>query len=301
MRMQVNYKILTAVIGGLMGLSQGMIFEPIRSCLESAKVDSIQEWNWMDTTMSTPPPYRSLYTSVYLPGTCILASDYFLGYWMDMPNRGTYILRPGTLIVDYTVNLEDGTRLTGATYYAAAGTQDSTEFYETVKDSSTGKNVVQTTRTRSFVKPGYDLVQVRIRMGSGPWILDEQDSIVRNGTGSIIYSTGRMNAVTTCVSDGKTYACTPVGTSPAEDLQKQVWFMTGDRADSVRYYNLAGVLLETDKWFWSAKSSTKIATEARLSSPRMADPGTLFDVAGRKFPESDRVQRRFKLVGAREK
>lgn len=293
MRSQAGCKIFTALIGCLMGLSRGMIYEPFETCLESAQVDSIQEWTWVDSNMETAPPYRSLFTVSYQPGTCIPAKDFFKGYWTDKPNIGTYTLRPGARTVDYAGVFGDGSGLTGATYYSAAGKMDSTEYTETVTDI-TGKYVARTTRYRYFAKPGYELAQSRVREGTGPWTLVQQDSVVPKGAGKIIYSKGEVNAVTTCIAEGNTFACTPVGStgSPGE-LRKQVWYLTGERVDSLLHYNPDGVRIQTDKWFWSGKSGTRIAGKTRVPSPERAALRAAFDAAGRKFPEPDRARRRF--------
>jgi hypothetical protein len=297
--MQVNGKILAAFIGCFMSVSQGMIYEPFATCAESAKVDSIQEWIWVDSAMgSAPPPYRSLYTVAYQPGTCLPARDFFKGYWMEKPNIGTFTLRPGTGTVDYVVALGDGTRLTGTTYFRASGKMDSTEYTENVRDRS-GKIVMQTTRSRFLAKSGYELAQVLVREGTGPWTQVQQDSIVPNDAGKTVYSKGEVNAVTPCVADGNTYACTPVGTGSSGELPKQVWYLTGERVDSLRYYDPGGVLLQTDKWFWSGRAATRAIRKARIGSPRTAGPGTAFDVAGRKLPEPDRSQPRFRMVRTR--
>jgi hypothetical protein len=274
MRMKIDCKILTTLVGCLLGLSQGMIFDPFETCVKSAQVDSIQVWGLVvDPKMATPPPYRSLYKVAYQPGTCMLAKETWLDYWMNEPNTGTYTLRPGTRTVDVVAVSADGTEMTGTKYYTAEGKFDSTEFNETVEDE-TGKNVMQTTRSRILAKSGYDLVQVLVRKGTRPWTLVQQDSMVPKGMGQIIYSKGETNAVTTCVSDGKTYACTPVGTSSSEELQKQVWYLTGDRVDSLRWFSLEGVHVETNIWFWSSRSNTSIAKRAGIPSPWMAKPGT---------------------------
>jgi hypothetical protein len=299
MRMKIDCKILTTLVGCLLGLSQGMIFEPFETCVKSAQVDSIQVWGLVvDPDMATPPPYRSLYTMAYQPGTCMLAKDTWLDYWMEKPNIGTYTLRPGTRTVDVVAVSADGTEMTATKYYTAEGKFDSTEYNETVEDE-TGKKVMQTTRSRILAKPGYDLVQVLVRKGSRPWTLVQQDSMVPKATGQIIYSKGETNAVTTCVSAGKTYTCTPAGTSSSEELQKQVWYLTGDRVDSLRWFSLEGVHVETNIWFWSSRSNTRIAKRAGVSSPWMAKPGTAFNAAGRKSPESDRAQPRFQKAAAR--
>jgi hypothetical protein len=301
MHMKIDCKILTTLVGCLLGLSQGMIFEPFETCVKSAQVDSIQVWGLVvDPDMATPPPYRSLYTMAYQPGSCMLAKDTWLDYWMDKPNIGTYNLRPGTRTVDVVAVSADGTEMAGTKYYTAEGKFDSTEFNETVEDE-TGKKVMQTTRSRILAKPGYDLVQVLVRKGTRPWTLVQQDSMVPKGTGQIIYSKGETNAVTTCVSAGKTYTCTPAGTSSSEVLQKQVWYLTGDRVDSLRWFSLEGVHVETNIWFWSSRSDARIARRAGVSSPWMAKPGTAFDAAGRKSPESDRARPRFQKAAARKK
>jgi hypothetical protein len=297
--MKIDCKILTTLVGCLLGLSQGMIFDPFEPCLKSAQVDSILVLGWeVDPGLEpTPPPYRSFYTVAYQPGTCMLAKETWLDFGMKGPNIGTYSLRPGTRTVDVVAVSADGTQMTGRNYYTAEGRVDSTENYETVEDE-TGKSVIQTTLSRTLAKPGYDLVQVLVRKGTRPWTLVQQDSVVPKGTGKIIYSKGETNAVTTCVSDGKTYACTPVGTSSSEELRKQVWYLTGDRVDSLRWYNLHGIHFETNIWFWSGRSGTRIAGKSDVSPPRMAKPGTAYDVAGRRFPVSNRAQPRFQKAAA---
>jgi hypothetical protein len=306
MRIQVDYKILATVICCLMGHSQGMIYEPFETCVESAKVDSTQEWTVVtDPDMApTPPPYRSLYTVSYQPGTCMLAKDFYLGYWMDKPNLGTYTLRPGTKTIDYVVDFSDGTQIKGTNYYTAGtamqGTQgmDSSDAIETVTDEM-GKKVTWTTRTSSLAKPGYELFQVRQREGTGPWTLIQQDSVVTNGTGKIIYSTGDVIVVTTCVSAGKTYTCTPVVTKSQDAQFTEAYYLTGGRVDSLQYINKNGVHIMTEKWFWSSRSGSRIVKKAPVASPRMANPGTAFDVTGRKFSNPDRTQLRFMTVRAR--
>jgi hypothetical protein len=300
MHIKIDFKILTTLIGCLLGVSQGMIFDPFEPCLKSVQVDSILVLGWdADPDIEpTPSPYRSLYTAAYQPGTCMLAKETWLEFGMNGPNIGTFSLRPGTRIVDAVAASADGTGMTGTKYYTAEGKMDSSEYYEIVEDG-TGKSVIQTTRSRILAKPGYDLAQVLVRKGTGPWTLVQQDSIVPNGTGQIIYSKGETNAVTTCVSDRKTYACTPVGTSSSEELRKQVWYLTGDRVDSLRWFSPEGVHFETNIWFWSVRSNTRIARKSNVSSPRMAKPGTAFDVAGRKVPGSNRAQPRFQKAAAR--
>jgi hypothetical protein len=309
MRLRINFKILTAVIGCLLGLSHGMVYQPFDICTESAQVDSTQQWTVVeDPVMApTPPPYRSIYTIAYQPGTCMLAKDFFQGYWMDKPNIGTYTLRPGTKTLDYVGNFSDGTTGTGTDYYPATGKakpgslgKDSTDVIEFGTDE-TGKNVTRTTRTAALAKSGYDLFQVRQRVGTGPWTLLQQDSVVANGAGKIIYSTGNVNAVTTCVLKGRTYTCTPVVTSAPEPQWTEVYYLTltGDRVDSLRSYNQNGIHIMTTKWFWSNRSGTRIVENARAFSPRMANPGAAFDITGRKYLEPDRTQLRFITVGAR--
>ncbi|MBW8890247.1 MAG: hypothetical protein JF616_21035 [Fibrobacteres bacterium] len=283
-----------------------MIYEPFDNCVESAKVDSTQEWTVvMDPDMApTPPPYRSLYTATYHPGTCMLAKDFYLGYWMDKPNIGTYTLRPGTKTTDYVGDFSDGTQSKGTNYYTAGtampGTRgmDSSDAIETVTDEM-GNKVTWTTRTSSLAKPGYELLQVRHREGTGPWTLTEQDSVVMNGAGKVIYSTGDVIAVTTCVSTGKTYTCTPVVTKSQDAQFTKAYYLTGGRVDSLQYINKNGVHIMTEKWFWSSRSGSRIAGKAGVSSLRMANPGTSFDVTGRKVSNPDRAQLRFKLIGAR--
>jgi hypothetical protein len=304
MRLRINYKISTTVIGCLMGHSHGMVYEPFDTCVESAQVDSTSQWTVVVDPEMAPalPPYRSLYTVAYQPGTCMPAKDFFQGYWMDKPNIGTYTLRPGTRIIDYVVDFADGTRNSGTDYYSAPGTakpgslgMDSADVIETGTDE-TGENVVRTTRTSTLVKSGYELLQVRQRMGTDPWALVQQDSVVPNGAGKIIYSTGEVNAVTTCVAREKTYTCTPVVTSAPEPQWKEVYYLTGERVDSLQHYNKNGVHIMTEKWFWSSRSGARIAGKARVSSPRMANSGTAFDAAGRTFSEPDRTQLRFRKV-----
>jgi hypothetical protein len=299
MRIQVDYRILTTIIYCLMGLSQGMIYDPFEPCVKSAQVDSIQVWGLVaDPDLATPPPYRSLYTAAYHPGSCMLAKETWLDFRMSGPNIGTYTLRPGTRTVDVVAVSADGTGITGTSYYTAEGKMEGAEYYETVEDE-TGKSVMQTTRSLNLAKPGYDLVQVLVRKGTRPWTLVQQDSIVPKGTAQIIYSKGETNAVTTCVSDGKTYACTPVGTSSSKELHKQVWYLTGDRVDSLRWFTPEGVHFETNIWFWSGRSNTRIIRKSNVSSPRMAKPGTAFDAAGRRVPVSNRAQPRVPKAAAR--
>jgi hypothetical protein len=300
MHMKVDCKILATLVGSLLGLSQGMIFDPFEPCDKSAQVDSILVWGWEADPGMEPmsPPYRSLYTAAYQPGTCMLAKETWLDFRMSGPNIGTYTLRPGTRTVDVAAFSADGTGMAGTNFYTAEGKLDSTEYYETV-EVETGKNVMQTTRTRNLAKPGYDLVQVLVCNGTGPWTLVQQDSIVPKGTARIIYSKGETNAVTTCVSDRKTYACTPVGTSSSKELHKQVWYLTGDRVDSLRWFTLEGVHFETNIWFWSGRSNARNIRKSNVSSPRMAKPGTAFDVAGRRFPASNRAQPRVPKAAAR--
>jgi hypothetical protein len=308
MRMPIDWKILTAAIGCLMSVSQGMIKDPFKRCSASAQVDSIQDWFWeVDSLESTPPPYRGLFTAAYHPGTCMVAKDSYEGYWMDGPDNGTYTLRPGTRTTDFVDVSADGSQRTGTIYNgAAAGSVDSVEFNEPMVDEDgepvvdgEGKQVMKTTFTRLHPKTGYELATVMVREGTGPWTLVQQDSTVPNGQGKIVYSKGRENSVTTCVADGKTYACTPVATDSGEyDLWKEVYYLTGDRVDSVRWFNPQGLFSATNIWFWSNRSGTRIVRKAPISSPRMANPGTAFDVAGRKIPESDRAIRRFINAGA---
>jgi hypothetical protein len=306
MRIQVDYKILTSIICCLMVHSQGMIYGPFDSCLESAKVDSTQEWTVVtDPDMApTPPPYRSLYTATYYPGTCMVAKDFYLGYWMDKPNIGSFTLRPGTKTSDYVIDFSDGTQNKGTNYYAAGTAMpgsygmDSTDAIEIVTDEM-GKKVTWTTRTSILAKPGYQLVQVRKREGTGPWTLTQQDSVVTNGTGKIIYSTGDVIMVTTCVSKAKTYTCTPVVTKSQDAQFTEAYYLTGGRVDSLQYINKNGVHIMTEKWFWSNSSGSRIAGKAAVSSPRMANPGSTFDVTGRKFSETDRTQLRVMTVRAR--
>ena len=299
--MKVDCKILTTLVGCLPGLSQGMIFDPFEPCVKSAQVDSILVWNLEahpDMEQHRPPPYRSLYTAAYQPGTCMLAKETWLDFRMSGPNIGTYTLRPGTRTVDVVAFSADGTGMNGTNYYTADGKLDSTESYENVEDE-TGKSVMQTTRSRNLAKPGYDLVQVLVRKGTRPWTLVQQDSIVRKGTAQIIFSKGETNAVTSCVSDGATYACTPVGTSSSKELHKQIWYLTGDRVDSLRWFTLEGVHFETNIWFWSGRSNTRISRKSNVTSPRMAKAGTAYDVDGRRFPASNRAQPRVPKAAAR--
>jgi hypothetical protein len=293
MRMEIDCKILTALVGCLFGLPQGMIFDPFESCLKSAQVDSILVLGWEvePETEPTPPPYRSLYTAAYQPGTCMLAQETWLEFGMSGPNIGTFTLRPGTRIADVVAVSADGREMTGTNFYTAEGKLDSTESNETVEDG-TGKSVMQTIRTRILAKPGYDLAQVLMRKGTRPWTLVQQDSIVPNGTGRIIHSRGETNAVTTCVSDGKTYSCTPVATGSSEELHKQVWYLTGDRVDSLRWFSPEGVHFETNIWVWSGRSKTRTVRKTKVPSPWMAKAGTAFDAAGRRFPGSNRAQPR---------
>jgi hypothetical protein len=300
MHVKMDCKILTTLVGCLLGPSQGMIFDPFEPCVESAQVDSILVWGLEeDPDMEpTPPPYRSLYTAAYHPGTCMLAKEIWFDCRMNDPNIGTFTLRPGTRTVDLVAVSADGIARTGTNYYTAEGKLDSTEYNEIMEDV-TGKNVMQTTRTRILAKAGYDLAQVLVRKGTRPWTLVQQDSMVPKGTGRIIYSRGETNAVTTCVSDGKTYSCTPVVTSSTEELHKQVWYLTGDRVDSLRWFSLEGVHFETNVWFWSGRSNTRIVRKSNVSSPSMAKSGTPFDAAGRRFPESNRAKPRFLKPAAR--
>jgi hypothetical protein len=300
MHMKIDCKVLTALVGCLLDLSQGMIFDPFESCLKSAQVDSILVWGWeVEPKMEpTPQPYRSLYTAAYQPGTCMLAKETWLDFRMNGPNIGTFTMRPGTRTVDVVAVSADGTKMTGTNYYTAEGKLDSTESNETVEDE-TGKSMVQTTRSRILAKPGYDLAQVLVRKGTRPWTLVQQDSIVPKGTGRIIYSKGETNAVTTCVSDGKTYSCTPVGTRSSEELHKQVWYLTGERVDSLQWFSLEGVHFETNIWFWSGRSGTRIVRKSNVSSPWMAKPGTAFDAAGRRLTQSNRAQPRSLKAAAR--
>jgi hypothetical protein len=139
-----------------------------------------------------------------------------------------------------------------------------------------------------------------VREGTGPWSLVQQDSTVPNGKGKICHSKGRENSVTTCVAEGKTYACTPVATDSAEnDLWKEVYYLTDDRVDSVRWFNPEGLHATTNIWFWSSRSGTSAVRKAPVSSPRMAKPGTAFDAAGRRLPVSNRAQPRFLKAAAR--
>jgi hypothetical protein len=307
MRMPIDWKILTLALGCLMSVSQGMIKQPFRECSATAQVDSVKQLFWeVDTSQTTPPPYRGLFTKTYYPGTCIVAKENYKGYWMDESDIGTFTLRPGTKTVDY-VYVGDWGQITGTMYYGAAeGSVDSVETKEPMVDEdgepvvdAAGKQVMKTTFTRLLPKPGYELATVMEREGTGPWTLTQQDSTVPNGKGKICYSKGETNAVTTCVADGKTYACTPVATDSAEyNLYKEVYHMTSDRVDSVRWYNSKGLYTGTDIWIWSSRSGTRIVKNAPVASPRMANPGTAFDVAGRKVPESDRALRRFINAGA---
>jgi hypothetical protein len=312
MRMPIDWKILTAAIGCLMSVSQGMIKEPFRRCSASAQVDSIQDWFWeVDSQETTPPPYRGLFKVIaYYPGTCIVAKDSYQGYWMNGPDISTYTLRPGTRTVDYVDVSPEGTETSGTMYYGAAvGSVDSTEINEPMVDEdgkpvvdAAGKQVMKTTFTRLLPKTGYELATVMVREGTGPWTLVQQDSTVPNGKGKIVYSKGQENSVTTCVADGKTYACTPVATDSGEyDLWKQVYYLTGERVDSLRWFNPKGLYSSTNIWFWSSRSNAPIVKKAPAASPRMANPETAFDVTGRKIPEAARVQRRFITVGARKK
>jgi hypothetical protein len=310
MRIQIDWKILTAAIVCLMSVSQGMIKDPFRRCSATAQVDSIQDWFWeADSLETTPPPYRGLFNVIaYYPGTCIVAKDSYEGYWMTGPDIGTYTVRPGTKTVDYVNTFAAGTpQTTGTMYYGAAvGSVDSGETTEPMVDQdgepvvdAAGKQVMKTTFTRLLPKTGYELATVMEREGTGPWTLVQQDSTVPNGKGKIVYSKGRENSVTTCVADEKTYACTPVATDSAEyDLWKQVWYLTGDRVDSLRWFNPAGLHASTNIWFWSIRSGIRIVKKAPASSPRMAKPGTAFDVAGRKVPAWNRAQPRFINAGA---
>jgi hypothetical protein len=298
--MKTDCKILTPLVGCLLGLSEGMIFDPFKTCVKSAQVDSILVWGLeVDPDMAPmPPPYRSLYTTAYQPGTCMLARETWLDHRMSGPNIGTYTLRPGTRTVDVVAVSADGTEMTGTNHYTADGKLDSTEYNETVVDE-TGRKVMQTTRTRILARPGYDRVQVLVRRGTRPWTLVQQDSVVPKGTGRIIYSKGETNAVTTCVSDGKTYACTPVGTGSSDELHKQVWYLTGDRVDSLRWYSPEGVHFETNIWFWSERTNAGIVGKSKVSSPWRAKTGTAFDAAGRRFPASNRAQPRLLKAAAR--
>jgi hypothetical protein len=112
-------------------------------------------------------------------------------------------------------------------------------------------------------------------------------SVVTNGTGKIIYSTGDVNAVTTCVAMERTYTCTPVVTRAQDAQFNEVYFLTGERVDSLQYHNKNGVHIMTEKWFWSSRSGARIVEKAGVSSPRMANPGTIFDVTRRKFWNPD--------------
>jgi hypothetical protein len=296
LRVQVGFKMLAISIGGLTGLSQGMIYDPFQTCAETAQVDSIQITTWVDSLESGPPPYRSLERFAYHAGTCMPSQDVYDAYWMGSPEIGNCTLRPGGRINDCVTMMDNGTKREVTTYYAATGKTDSTLIVETPKDL--GRFPKETTLIRYLAKTGYDLIQMELRDGNGPWSRIMQDSIVAKGTGKVIYTQGEVNAVTTCVADGKTYACTPVGTSSDGELRKQVWYLTGERVDSLRYYDPKGVYLETDKWFWSPRSINSTAIKARAASPRMAGPGTVFDAAGRKLPEAERARARFMILGA---
>jgi hypothetical protein len=191
--------------------------------------------------------------------------------------------------------MDNGTKREVTNYYAANGKADSTLIVETPQDLD--RFPKETTLIRYFAKNGYDLIRMQLRDGNGPWSQILQDSIVTTGTGKVIYTTGDENTVTTCVADGNTYTCTPVGTSSYGDLRKQVWYLNGGRVDSLRYYDLQGVLIESDAWFWSARPAAPTANKARISSPWMARPEAAFDVAGRKLPEPDRTRRSIIMVG----
>jgi hypothetical protein len=308
MRMPIiDWKIMTAAIGCLLSVSQGTIKDPFRRCTASAQVDSVQDWFWeVDSQATTPPPSHGLFTVAYYPGTCIVAKDSYEGYWMDGPTITSYTLRPGTRIVDYVEVSPEGTQTTGTMYYAVSvGGVDSVETNEPMVDEygepvldDAGKQVMRTTFTRLMPKPGYELATVTVREGTGPWTQVQQDSSVPNGTGKIVYSQGRENSVTTCVADGGTYTCTPVATDSGEyDLWKGVYYVAGDRVDSVRWYDSEGVYSTTNIWFWSNRSNSPIVKKALAASPRRAHPGTAFDVAGRKVPESGRDLRRLINVG----
>jgi hypothetical protein len=308
--MPIDWKISTLAVGCLMSVSQGMIKDPFRRCSATAQVDSIQDWFWeVDSLETTPPPYRGVFRVIaYYPGTCIVAKDSYEGYWMDGPDIGTYTLRPGTKTVDFVDVFADGTQRTGKIYYGAAvGSVDSVEINEPVVDEdgepvvdAAGKQVIRTTFTRLLPKTGYELATVMEREGTGPWTLVQQDSTVPNGKGKVVYSKGRENSMTTCVADEKTYTCTPVATDSGEyDLWKGVYYLTGDRVDSVRWYNPDGSYSTSNIWFWSSRSDTRVVKKAPVSSPRMANPGTAFDVAGRRVPASNLAQPRFLKAAAR--
>lgn len=296
MRIRVGGKILAIIIGGFTGLSQGMTYEPFQTCTDTAQVDSIRITTWVDSLETAPPPYRSLETFAYHAGTCMPAKDVYEAYWMGSPEIGNCTLRSGNRINDCVTMKDNGTKREVTMYYAASGKVDSTLIVETPKDLS--RFPKETTLIRYLAETGYDLIRMDLRDGNGPWSQIMQDSIVTKGTGKVIYTKGEVNTVTTCLANGNTYACTPVAAGSGGESQKQVWYLTGGRVDSLSYYDLKGVHIGTDKWFWSARSGNSTAIKARISSPWSARPGTVFDMAGRKLPGSDRSRTRFVIFGA---
>jgi hypothetical protein len=294
MRLPVDRKMFSAFIGCLMGVSQGMTYEPFQTCTETAQVDSTEITTWVDTLETDPPPYLSRETFGYRAGTCMPAKDVYDAYWMGSPQVGNCTLRPAGRINDCVTMMDNGTKREVTMYYAAGGKVDSTLIVETPEDNSLPK---ETTLIRYLAKTGYDLIRTDLRDGNGPWSQILQDSIVTKGTGKVIYTKGDVNTVTTCIADGNTYACTPVGTSSYGELEKQVWYLTGGRVDSLGTYDLQGVHIGTEKWFWSARSGNSAAVKARVSSPWMARSGTVFDVAGRRLPEPDRIRKIFTVEG----
>jgi hypothetical protein len=67
-------------------------------------------------------------------------------------------------------------------------------------------------------------------------------------------------------------------------LEKQVWFLTQGRADSLSTYDMLGRLISTERYFWSPQAAGSIRPRPAGGRPGGGSTEGVFSLLGRRLP-----------------
>lgn len=263
-----------------------MMYRPLELCLETGKVDSVRISVWIDESLIPEnAPYGGYVKLDYHPGTCFVSRLVQRPHYMD-----TIIVMNATLSADHRVQESEwqvggeGEPPRGTYWYSATGELDSS-LSSSLQGEGDGVWVMGHTLERHVRTPLYRTIKSYYRRGETPWILEASDSIVTDGASTKVYTVEEgFRSMFLCQYSGANYECDPKQTDGnTADLHKEVWHLTGGRVDSLRTLNEQGMLVSTERYFWSSRIPGGTRRIIAAGGPRRGRlPGRDFSILGRR-------------------
>lgn len=245
-------------------------------CTETHHVDSSAFTHWPNGSGdSVKAPSRGWATRTYHPNSCLLAVERIQPIGSDRIYLNETKSRQDGF-VRYSGWEETRETLPGIwslVWLGPEGFEDSLFAFTDSNDFDEMDKAVQI--MRRVKTQGLLVLENHHRDSSGALGLFSQDSVFSKGNKTVIHSLDHGERFkTTCTDDGRAVVCIPEYLREINSTKwnKQIWYYTANRLDSVLTYNSNQSLLTLERYFWSERAPSAIRYGKRYPTQSLFQP-----------------------------